>query len=95
MTNSLEARNLNHPLRNKYHYKFLPLSCIEIHKEILSMNNKTCELDHIPTEILKRTLHAIIGTITERGNLSLSTGSFAQDWKTAIVKPLLKKPDWI
>ena len=63
-----------------------------MHKEILSMNNKTYKLDHIPTEILKRILPAILGAITEIFNLSLSTGSFAQDWKTAIVKPLLKKP---
>ena len=52
MTNSQELRNLNHPLRSKYHYleNFSPLTCNEVHKEILSMNNKTCELDHIPTE---------------------------------------------
>ena len=56
------------------------------------MNNKTCKLDHIPTEVLKRILPTILGAITEIVNLSLSTGSYAQDWKTAIVKPLLKKP---
>ena len=39
--------------------KFSPLLCNEIHKEILSMNNKTCKLDHIPNEILKRILPAI------------------------------------
>ena len=72
--------------------KFLPLSCNEIHKEILSMNNKTCESDHIPTEIHKRLLPELLGTITEIVNLSLCTGSFAQNWKTALVKPLLKKP---
>ena len=66
---------------------FLPLSC----KEILSMNNKTCEVDDIPTETLKRILPAILGTIAAIVNLSLSTGSFAHEWKTAVVKPLLKK----
>ena len=55
------------------------------------MNNKTCELDHIATEVLKSILPTILGTITETVNLSLSTGSFAQDWKSVIVKPLLKK----
>ena len=95
MTNSPELRNLNYSLMNKYHYleNFLPLSYNEIHKEILSMNNKTCELDHIPTEILKRILPAILGTIREIVNLSLFSGNFAQDWKTAIVRPLLKKPE--
>ena len=71
--------------------KFSPLSCTEVHKEILGMNNKTSELGHITTEVLKRNLPIILGTITEIVNLSLSTGSFAQDWKSMIVKPLLKK----
>ena len=32
---------------------FSPLSYNEVQKEILSMN-KTCELDHIPTQVLKK-----------------------------------------
>ena len=56
------------------------------------MNNKTYELDHIPTEVLKNILPIILGANTEIVNISLSMGSFAHDWKTAIVKPLLKKP---
>ena len=55
------------------------------------MNNKTCELGHIPTQELKRILPIILGAITDIVNISLSTGSFAHNWKTAIVKPLLKK----
>ena len=39
---------------------FSPLSCDEIQKEILSMNNKTCELDHIPTQVLKIILPTIL-----------------------------------
>ena len=73
--------------------KFSPLSCSEVHKEILSMGNKTCELDHILTKVIKGILPTILGTITEIVNLSLSTGSFAQDWKIAIVLLLLKKPE--
>ena len=68
---------------------FSPFSCDEVQKEILSMNNKTCELDHIPTPVLKNILPIILGAITEIVNISLSTGSFTHDWKTAIVKPLL------
>ena len=63
-----------------------------MHKEILSINNKICELDHIAPAIPKKILPKILGAITEIVNLSLSTGSFTQDWKTMIVKPLLKKP---
>ena len=56
------------------------------------MNNKTCKLDHIPTQVLKRILLIMLGTITDIVNISLSTGSFACNCKMAIVKPLLKKP---
>ena len=30
-----------------------PLTCNEVQKEVMGMNNKTCELDHIPTQVLK------------------------------------------
>ena len=71
---------------------FSPLTCNEVQKEVMGMNNKTCELDHIPTQVLKRILPIILGAITDIVNRSLLTRSFAHNWKTAIVKPLLKKP---
>ena len=74
------------PLEN-----FSPLTCNEVRKEIMGMNNKTCELDHIPTQVLKQILPIILGAITDIVNRSLLTGSFAHNWKTAIVKPLLTK----
>ena len=58
----------------------------------MGMNNKTCALDHIPTQVLKQILPTILGAITDVVNRSLLTGSFAYNWKTAIIKPLLKKP---
>ena len=39
--------------------KFSPLSCSEVHKEILGMNNKTYKLDHIPTAVPKGILPTI------------------------------------
>ena len=36
------------PLEN-----FSPLTCNEVRKEIMGMNKKTCELEHIPTQVLK------------------------------------------
>ena len=77
---------------------FLPISCNEVQKEILGMNNKTCKLDHIPTQVLQKILPIILGAkipagaIIEIVNISISTGSFAHNWKSTIVKPLLKKP---
>ena len=75
------------PLEN-----FSPLTCDEVQKEVMGMKNKTCELDHIPTQVLKQILPTILGAMTDVVNRSLLTGSFAHNWKTAIVKPLLKKP---
>ena len=55
------------------------------------MNNKTCELYAIPTNLIKDTLPAVLKTITQIVNMSLTTGTFPLDWKTAIVRPLIKK----
>ena len=65
----------------------------EMEREILNMKNKTCELDIIPTNLLKDILPAVLETITQIVNKSLTTGIFQLDWKTAIVKPLIKSPD--
>ena len=65
----------------------------EIEREILSMNNKTCELDAIPTCLIKDILPAVLKTITQIVNMSLTTGTFPLDWKTAIVRPLIKRLD--
>ena len=52
---------------------------------------KTCEADHIPTELLKKVLLAIIQLLTKLVNESLQTGEFPDDLKEALVKLLLKK----
>ena len=51
---------------------------------------KSCDLDPIPTELLYENLEVLLPTIT---NTSLASG-FVPDFKTAIVKPLLKKPSF-
>ena len=55
------------------------------------MASKTCEMDVIPTKLLKLLLGDLIKVITDIVNLSLESGFFHSDWKTAIVRPLLKK----
>ena len=56
------------------------------------MSPKSCDLDPIPTKLLYDNLDVLLPTITNLINLSLSTGSVPCDLKTAIVRPLLKKP---
>ena len=55
------------------------------------MQIKLCELDYLPTHILKNHIDSFIPVLTKIVNLSLKTGVFAEDWKTAILRPLLKK----
>ena len=55
------------------------------------MNNKICELDDIPTYLTKDILPAVLKTITQIVNMSLTTSTFPLDWKTVIIKPLIKK----
>ena len=60
-------------------------------KIIYSASAKSCELDPIPTTLLCENLDILLPTITNI-NTSLTTGFVSRDLKTAIVKPLLKKP---
>ena len=60
---------------------------------IKSMKTKSCELDCVPTDVLKDMLPVIAPMITRIVILSLSNGIFSEQWKTAILGPLLKNWD--
>ena len=62
----------------------------DIIKLINQSPSKSCELDPIPTAILKEVLPSIRPLFTSVINESLQTGVFSQDLKDALVKPLLK-----
>ena len=70
---------------------FLPATTLEVRNAILSSSNSTCSLDLIPTKLLKSCIDSLLPPITTIINLSLSEGTFPSSFKTAIVKPLLKK----
>ena len=59
---------------------------------IRAMPLKTCQLDIILTDKLKEILEGCLPAITHITNSSLDTSSFCEEWKEAIVKPLVKKP---
>jgi len=63
----------------------------EIRNIILSSSDATCELDPIPTKLLKSCLDVLIQPITKIVNLALSEGIFPSLYKNALVTPLLKK----
>ena len=58
---------------------------------VKNMKTKSCEQDSIPIDILKAMLLSVLPAITKTVNLSLNEGLFHASWKTARVKPLLKK----
>ena len=71
--------------------EFVPLREDEVTKVIMSMASKSCEIDPVPTNLLKEILPQVVKPITKIINTSLELGVFACQWKVAIVKPLLKK----
>ena len=60
-------------------------------KLILSSSSKPCDLDPIPTSVLKNCLDIIITPISDIINISMETSTFPQNFKEALVRPLLKK----
>jgi exonuclease III len=70
---------------------FSPVTDEEIFKIISLSSNSFCDLDPIPTSILKQCIPTLLPTITNIVNLSLSTGVFPKQFKLSSVIPLLKK----
>ena len=56
------------------------------------MNPTSCELDPVPTHLFINCLDTILPVLTRILNDSLHSGVFPQIFKTAVIKPLLKKP---
>ncbi|WP_419627697.1 hypothetical protein, partial [Thiolapillus sp.] len=56
------------------------------------MSPKTCVLDPIPTSLLFECSDQVVPLLTTIVNQSLATGIFPSCMKSAVVKPLLKKP---
>ena len=71
--------------------KFRPLTSKEVHELIGEMKTKSCELDPIPTKIIKEHLDLFLPILTKNVNSSLSNSYFHENWKSAVVRPLLKK----
>ena len=56
----------------------------------MDIPTKSCESDIIPTKLPKGVLSTIIPALTKIANLSINNGVFSEQWKSAIVKPLIK-----
>ena len=69
---------------------FEVLSLVDLKSVITSMQPKTCELDSLPTSILKSCLDVLLLPILHIVNLSLLGGIFPTQFKHACIVPLLK-----
>ena len=70
---------------------FRPVTEDFVRRTILSSPLKTCELDAFPTPLLLESLDSLLPCITAVFNNSLVSGVFPSVYKSALVKPLLKK----
>ena len=81
------------PQTNSRLLNFLPASQEEVRKIIQSSPNKSCELDPIPTWLLKSCLDKLLPVITNIINESFSSCHVPTEFKSAVIRPHLKKPD--
>lgn len=70
---------------------FQPLTIEDTIKVISSLGNKVCETDPIPTSWINKNKPAFAKLITPLMNKCLTTGHFPNNWKEAVIKPLIKK----
>ena len=71
---------------------FPEITPLEVQNIIKGMKPSTCALDPFPTALVKAHSSALCPLITTVINQSLQTGHLPSALKTAIIKPLLKKP---
>ena len=73
--------------------KFKPLTEQQVLKVINQMHYTTCEMDPCNTKFLMKFKDTLIGTITKIINMSLTSGQYLDEWKVAVVRPLIKGPN--
>ena len=71
--------------------EFKPLSEDEVRELIKKSPNKYCELDPLPTWIVRDCLEEVLPVLTKIINLSMQLGDMPIALKHALIKPLLKK----
>jgi hypothetical protein len=71
--------------------QLMPVSAEEIEKLIHKSSNAQCELDPIPTILVKECLPALLSHIVQIINTSINNAEVPSDFKCALIRPLLKK----
>ena len=72
---------------------FHPLNYATLTDIVRNLRSTTCCLDTLPTSFFKDVFNCIASDILQIVNCSLQSGLFPMALKTAVIKPLLKKPN--
>ena len=70
---------------------FCTVNTNDIRKYLVSSGVKTCDLDPLPSILIRECLDTLLPVITRIVNLSLTTGNVPHHFKDAMVRPKLKK----
>ena len=62
-----------------------------VREVIMNLSTKTCVLDPIPTNLLKKSKNVLLPVITDVVNVSFTSGIMPSDLKTSHVSPILKQ----
>ena len=72
---------------------FIEMTIDDIKKLAATLLSKSCILDPLPSPIIKECIDLLLPTITNIVNLSLRDGCMPTCLKTAVLSPLIKRPD--
>lgn len=70
---------------------FKPATQDNVSNLITSSSKATCQLDPVPTWLVKDCVNELSPIFTRMINFSLTSGSVPSNWKSALVTPILKK----
>ena len=73
-------------------FQFSPINLQELEKIILSMNNKSCIADPVPTTIVKQNLKTLLPVLQFLINSCIIENIFPNELKCASITPILKDP---
>ena len=73
--------------------KFSELTSDDVKCLLKGMNNKSCDLDPMPTWLLKECIGVLLPVLTHIINSSLKSNSFPDLLKCATITPIIKDPD--
>ena len=72
---------------------FRLVTAAEVRKILVKLGHKQYELDTFPVGLIADNINVLSEKLKDIINISFTLGQFPDDWKNALIKPLIKKPD--